>query len=112
MPSEPLMLDDLTGTREGQRILRLKGPLTMSNLFDFQSRVRADSSQTLILDRTGVPYVDSAGIGSLVGAYVTRQKDSRQLILVGVNERVRTTMQVTHVEQFFRFMDSAAAAEG
>jgi len=31
---------------------------------------------------------------------------------VGVTERVRNTMQVTHVEQFFQFYDTVAAAQG
>jgi anti-sigma B factor antagonist len=80
-------------------------------LFDFQSRVRSDNSRALILDFTKVPYVDSAGIGALVGAYVTHQKDSRSLFLVGVSERIHHALEVTRVEQFFRFFNSLADAE-
>ncbi len=111
MPQEPLVIEDVPGPKEGQRILRLTGPLTMSTLFDFQTRVRTDTSRTLLLDLTNVPYVDSAGIGALVGAYVTHEKDGRSLYMVGVNERVRSALKVTRVEQFFRFVDSVTAAE-
>ncbi len=111
MPQEPLAIEDLPGPKDGQRILRLTGPLTMSTLFDFQSRVRTDTSRVLMLDFTNVPYVDSAGIGALVGAYVTHQKDGRSLYLIGVSERVHSALKVTRVEQFFRFVDSATAAE-
>ena len=52
---------------------------------------------------TNVPYVDSADIGALVGAYVTHVKDGKSLAMVGVNDRVRSALQVTRVEQFFRF---------
>lgn len=110
MPQQPLAIEDRTGPGDSQRVLCLTGPLIISNLFDFQAKVRADLSQYLILDFTGVPYIDSAGIGALVGAYVTHQKDGRRLALVGVNDRVRTALQVTRVEQFFRFYDSVAAA--
>src|SRR6202163_1551174 len=103
MPQEPLVIEDIPGPKDGQRILRLTGPLTMSTLFDFQSRVRADTSRVLLLDFTNVPYVDSAGIGSLVGAYVTRQKDGRSLYLIGVSQRVKDALQVTRVKQFFQF---------
>jgi len=65
----------------------------------------------LIVDLTGVPYVDSAGLGSLVGAYVNHQKDGRMLALVGVNERVRYSLKLMHVESFFRFFDTLAEAE-
>jgi len=111
MREEALVIEDLAGPQAGQRVLRLVGPLVISNVFDFQSRVRADNSRALILDFSGVPYADSAGIGALVGAYVTRQKDGRSLSLVGVNDRVRAVLKVTHVEQFFRFFESVASAE-
>jgi anti-anti-sigma factor len=55
--------------------------------------------------------MDSAGIGALVGAYVTHQKDGRHLALVGVTDRVRSAMQITRVEQFFHLYDTVAAAE-
>jgi anti-sigma B factor antagonist len=111
MPSEPLVIEDIPGPKDGQRIFRLTGPLTMSNLFEFQSKVRQDTSRVLMLDFTDVPYVDSAGIGALVGAYITHQKDGRSLYLIGVTERVRNALKVTHVEQFFNFVPSVDAAE-
>lgn len=111
MPEEPLQIEDVSGAPAGQRVLRLSGPILLSNFFQFQALVRASTSPTLILDLTQVPYIDSAGIGALVGAYVNHQKDGRRLALAGVTKRVRDTMQVTHVEQFFPFYDSVAAAQ-
>ena len=110
MPQEPLTIEDLA-RENGQRILRLKGPILISNLFDFQARVRSSASRLLILDLTDVPYVDSAGIGALVGAQVSHQKDGRSLALVGVCDRVHNALKITHVETFFRLFDSLAAAE-
>jgi anti-sigma B factor antagonist len=110
MFSEPLQIEDLSAPA-GQRILRLSGPILISNFFEFQSLVRSSSAPALILDLSGVPYIDSAGIGALVGAYVTHQKNGRRLALVGVTERVRNSMQVTRVEQFFHFYDTVAAAQ-
>jgi anti-sigma B factor antagonist len=111
MPQDSLRIEDQPGSQPGQRILRLNGPLIISTFFNFQATVRADTSQSLIIDFTNVPYADSAGIGALVGAYVTRQHNGRSLALVGVSERIRNALKVTRVEQFFRFFDSVAAAE-
>jgi len=111
MPEQPLRIEDLTGSREGIRVLRLAGPLTLANVFGFQSKVRADNSHALILDFTDVPLADSAGIGALVGAYVTRQRDGRSLGLVGVNQRIHQALEVTRVENFFRFFGTVAEAE-
>jgi anti-sigma B factor antagonist len=111
MPDQPLNIEELPGSREGIRVLRLAGPLTLANIFGFQSKVRGDNSHALILDFTNVPLADSAGIGALVGAYVTRQKDGRSLGLVGVNQRIHQALEVTRVESFFHFYGTVAEAE-
>jgi anti-sigma B factor antagonist len=111
MPQDPLHIEDVSGTTPGELVLRLSGPVLISNFFEFQRLVRGSTAPTLILDLTQVPYIDSAGIGALVGAYVTHQKEGRHLALVGVTNRVRNTMQVTRVEQFFQFYDTVAAAQ-
>jgi anti-sigma B factor antagonist len=111
MPEQSLNIEDIPGSREGIRILRLAGPLTLSNLFGFQSKLRADNSRSLILDLTEVPLADSAAIGALVGAYISRQKDGRSLGLVGVNQRIHNALEVTRVQDFFRFYETVAEAE-
>jgi anti-sigma B factor antagonist len=111
MPQEPLSIEDTVGPQQDQRILRLTGPVVINNLFEFQSKIRSNSARRLIIDMAAVPYVDSAGIGALVGAYVTHQKDGRSLALVGVTDRVRAALQVTKVESFFRFFDNVPQAE-
>ena len=111
MSSEPLQIRDLSASSEGTRILQLSGPLVLTNVFGFQAKMREDSSPTLILDFTAVPLIDSAGIGALVGAYVSRQKDGRRLALVGVNQRIHNALEVTRVESLFHFYDSVAEAE-
>ena len=111
MADAPLNIEELPGSREGIRVMRLAGPLTLANVFGFQSKVRADNSRALVLDFTAVPLADSAGIGALVGAYVTRQKDGRSLGLVGVNQRIHQALEVTRVDTFFRFFGTVAEAE-
>lgn len=111
MPEQSLNIEDIPGSRDGIRILRLAGPLTLSNLFGFQSKLRADNSRALILDLTQVPLADSAAIGALVGAYISRQKDGRSLGLVGVNQRIHNALEVTRVQNFFRFYETVAEAE-
>jgi anti-sigma B factor antagonist len=111
MSQQPLHIEERAGSREGIQILRLVGPLTLQNIFTFQSKLREDSSRGLILDFSEVPLADSAGIGALVGAYVTRQHDGRTLGLVGVNERILQALEVTRVNGLFHFFASVAEAE-
>jgi anti-sigma B factor antagonist len=111
MSKEVLTILDQSGSQPDCRILALQGPLVLTSFFEFQSLVRADKSRVLIIDLSNVPYVDSAGIGALVGAYVSRQNSNRKLALVGVCKRVHDALQVTRVEQLFSFFDSVSAAE-
>ena len=112
MPDQPLQVDEIPGSRDGIHIWRLLGPLTLSNVFGFQAKLRADTSRALILDFTDVPLADSAGIGALVGAYVNRQKGGgRTLFLVGVNQRILNALEVTRVQNLFHFFGTVAEAE-
>ena len=102
---------EVEGAAEGTRVLRLAGPLVLSGVFGFQAKMREDNSRVLILDFTDVPLVDSAGIGALVGAYVSRQHDGRRLALVAVNQRIHNALEVTRVESLFHFFSSIPEAE-
>lgn len=84
-------------------IFRLHGPLLLGNFFSFQSLVRGDQSNLLIVDVADVPYIDSAGIGCLVGAHVSREHSGRKLVLVGASERLINMLKATKVDQLFTF---------
>jgi len=111
MISDPVNLEALDGSRQGHRILRLSGPLTLHTIFPFQEAVRADKAAALILDLSGVSFVDSVGIGALVGAYVSRQRDGRKLALVGAGDRVMASLRVSGLAQFFPSFPTIEAAE-
>jgi len=88
--------------RSGARILQLKGPLNIHTVFQFQDAVRSDTSPLVIVDFTGVPYADSAGLGAMVGAFVSAQRAQRRLAFAGMNEQVKALVEMTHVSQLFR----------
>jgi anti-sigma B factor antagonist len=101
MATEPLTIERMSAL-DGQRVLCLRGPLTVENLPLFQNAIRREESAPLvILDFSDVPYMDSSGLGSLVSAYVTRQKATRRIALSGVNERVLKLFETTRVEPLF-----------
>ena len=111
MQPRSLVIEDVSDPTSGAHILRLSGPLILTTLSEFQSKVRVDQSHNLILDLTNVPYLDSAGIGALVGAYVRHQRDENGLSLVGVNDRVHEALKIAHIEQLFRFFATLGEAQ-
>ena len=102
MQEKPLEIEHVGGPGDTS-ILRLHGPLLLGNFFPFQSLVRSDSASLLILDMSDVPYIDSAGIGCLVGAHVSRENAGRKLIVAGATERLLNALKATRVDQLFQF---------
>jgi anti-sigma B factor antagonist len=98
MNIEPLTVDQFRGETNGHHVICLKGPVTLDNLAILRVALQFDKGITTILDLTGVPYIDSAGLGLLMGAYVSRRKSGRTLVLTGVNRRVFNLLQITGVE--------------
>jgi anti-sigma B factor antagonist len=97
--------------KRGLCTMKLSGPLVLSNMFEFQKRLREEKSPGLIIDLSDVPYIDSAGIGVLVNAMVSCKNHERTLVLAGVTERVMTVLRITRVDALFHFADSKADAQ-
>src|SRR5260370_33849584 len=74
---------------EGIRILRLDGPLTLRGLVEFQSMVRESEEPITIVNLTKVPFMDSAGLGALIGVDTSRQKLGRRCPVGRGSGRVR-----------------------
>jgi anti-sigma B factor antagonist len=111
MATENLQIVVTPGNRDGQRILSLKGSLNIQTIFGFQSAVRAENSPMVILDFSGVPYIDSAGLGALVGAYVAAQKKPQRMAVVGMNMQVKALVEMTKVSQLIKAFDTVGEAE-
>jgi len=83
-------------------LVELSGALTLSNMFPLQAFLREPStSKGWIIDLTNVEYMDSAGLGVLVNAHISCQKNHRGLVLVGTTLRVRTLLKITKVDMLF-----------
>jgi anti-sigma B factor antagonist len=112
MQEKPLEIERVADAAGESVVFRLRGPLLLGNFFSFQSMVRSDQSNLLIVDVAEVPYIDSAGIGCLVGAHVSREHSGRKLILVGTSERLLNMLKATKVDQLFQFAATEEEARG
>lgn len=111
MVNDSLQITASEGTGEGLKILTLKGALNIHTIFDFQSATRSETAPKLILDFAGVPYMDSAGLGALVGAYVTAQRSQRKMAVAGATKQVKALIDMTHVGTLISTYTSVKEAE-
>ena len=95
MYNEPLTFDVVPGSTADTRIFRLHGPITLSNLFDFQKVLTGGTEKVTILDFTESEYIDSAGLGVILNYYVSGKRHGRTIRLVAVNYRVAELLKLT-----------------
>ena len=91
--------------------MKLTGPLTLSTLFEFQTTSRQESSKPVIVDISSVPYMDSAGLGSVISLFASCQRTNRGFAITGVSDRIRTLFEVTHVDGLLPCFATLEAAD-
>jgi len=95
----------------GARILTIKGVLTLKDLFEFQNLLRQEHTHNLIVDLSEVSYMDSAGLGAILGAYASCERTGRKFGVAGVSPRVQTLFDVAGVGNMLPQFDNVDAAE-
>ena len=109
--SSPLQIESIAGSHEGERILKVNGPLVISNFFDFQQAAREDKSALLIIDLAGVPYMDSAALGSVLGIHVSCGRKQSKYALINVAPRIETMFNISGVRDTLVMFPTLADAE-
>lgn len=109
----PLLIEVKQGTNPGTKVVTLTGPITLRNLFQFQDELRAgELPKVAILDLSGVPYMDSSGMGAVINYYVFCQRHSTKMIAAGVSARVMELFKMTKVDSVIPLAGSVEEAEG
>jgi anti-anti-sigma factor len=111
MYNEPLTFDVVPGKTADTRIFRLYGPITLSNLFDFQKVLMGGTEKLTILDFTESQYIDSAGLGAILNYYVSGKRLGRTIRLVAVNYRVAELLKLTSANALIKSYDTVVSAE-
>jgi anti-anti-sigma factor len=102
---------EASNSPSGTRLIKLIGPLTLGTLFEFQELGRAQEDHPIIVDLAEVPYMDSAGLGAVLGLLASCQRKGRGFAVAGSQDRIRTLFRVTHVDGLIPAFDTVAAAE-
>ena len=113
-PSTPSFKVAAVESPAGARILKLSGPLTIQTLFDFQQIVRQETTKPIILDVSGVAYMDSHGRSwaAVVSAcHVLPAKTACAFNITGLGDRIKTLFAVTHVDGLLPCFDTLESAE-
>lgn len=95
-------------------IVRLSGNITLGEasgqLRDVVKQTLAAGHKTLILDLGDVAYIDSAGLGELVGAHATASSQGATVKLLNMQKKVEGLMQITKLTTVFETFEDEASA--
>src|ERR1039458_9686418 len=95
----------------GVQLIKLSGPLTLRTLFDFQEAARHHAGHPLVVDVARVPYMDSAGLGALIGVFASCQRTGQKFGISSVPERVQVLFEMTGVTGMLPCFASIEEAE-
>jgi anti-sigma B factor antagonist len=94
-------------------LLDVSGRLTsfeVGALRDSISRLLKQGHKDIVLNLSGLQYLDSSGIGELARLYVTVVKQGGQMKVIGLSSKVEEILKITKLYQVFpEFPDEAAA---
>lgn len=74
-------------------------------LRDFLKQALTESPR-MVLNLSGVTYIDSGGLGTLVGVYSTARKAGADIKLTGLGQRLHDVLQITKLATVFEVFDS------
>ncbi len=77
---------------------------------DALKRVLAEGGGHVLVDLSKINYIDSTGIGELVGYLGRFQEVQRKLILVEPSDQIRKLLRVAHLDELFPIVDSLEEA--
>jgi len=96
-------------------VLELQGRMHLGNrLSDAEWAARQivnSKKRKLILDITGVEYIDSAALGMLVFVTGEMARKDGKAVLVGANQRVTDVITLAHVDQILTLAPDMEAAK-
>ena len=105
MATNPVPASDLNLTTDStatEIIVHCTGKITSNTMQSLKATIKPLflESKTVTLDLTNVSYLDSSGLGAIVGLYVSAKTAKSQLKLINLNERLRELFSITRLGQF------------
>lgn len=97
----------------GVCVIKVTGDIDMYSAAEFRQAIKEaldPVAKDLIVDLTGVEYMDSSGFGALLGATRITKARGGQIVLVGCNEAITRMLNITRLDLVFPMSDNCEMA--
>ena len=109
--SEGAMTVRLVGAGTG--VIEISGDLTAASedaLMDAYGEVAEGDTQTVVLDFSGLEYMNSGGIGLLVTLLVRANRSGQKLLACGLDDHYKQILELTRLDEAITIYDDEAEA--
>jgi len=100
-------------TTDGVLILEVSGEIDLQHSPEMRRLLQARTAQrtpALVLDFTGVKYIDSSGLATLIEYYQKSRVYSGKIGVAGLSNRVRSIFELVRLNEVFPIYDTVAEA--
>ena len=90
-------------TQDGVAVVKCGGRLDLDSTPDLNQEVRRliSLSRRIVLDLGGVTFMDSSGLGTIVGLYASAKSANCELQLLNLTQQIRRLLSLTHLLPLF-----------
>ncbi len=109
-----LNLEKVSAANGGNLVTRLSGKLSLETVHNFIQTLRPETAAHLVLDMSGVSFLDSAGVGALVSLFVHRRNLGQSFAIAGLTKQGTAVLQVAGLTKLlpnFPTVEAALAAK-
>ncbi|SDO32108.1 STAS domain-containing protein [Alkalicoccus daliensis] len=95
-------LDIQVSEHENKNVAQVSGEVdvyTATKLKETLTPLAEQEDKELVVDLSGVDYIDSTGLGIFIGALKASEKSGTSLTLTGLNSRVKRLFEITGLHE-------------
>jgi anti-sigma B factor antagonist len=107
-----LELEKLPSSTEALTIYKATGKLSLETVNEFIQKLRGESATYVVLDLSGVSFLDSAGVGALVSLFVSRRNQGKQFALAALSPQSTAVVMVAGLQNLlpvYKTVEEASA---
>jgi anti-sigma B factor antagonist len=100
---------DVREVSDSTRVIDITGDITSQSedvLMDAYTRASADGVKAIVLNFSGLEYMNSGGIGLLVTVLVRAQRAHQQMLAYGLSDHYRQIFELTRLDEAVGIHDS------
>lgn len=112
MPPFTLDIEKTARSTDDVSVYQLKGKLSLETVTGFIPKLRAEPEPHVVLDMSGVNFLDSAGVGALVSLFVSRRNQGKTFALAALTPQATAVITVAGLQKFlpvFKTVEEASA---